>query len=220
MKKADRSKWKDLDYLTTWILGTLAVSDLASAIVLICAGDYAKGFWILAESLCAGPAAWLSYRIWDSRFVERFMEKYTVARLPCGANIELGEIVSVRDRSVSRHDIELKTPVECFTVHACRHVVDEGVSACPRLNALLRFAMAERKPPKEAVANKADAGYEDWIDPVVEHINSECHCVPLLHECFCDYPKFHMVSSPVPDRVEHGKKEARNPKAEGDPVKC
>ena len=213
-----RSKWKDWDYLNIWIFGTVAVADFIPAIKFICDGEYAKGFCILAVSLYAGIAAWLSYRIWDRRFVERFMEKYTVARLPCGANIELGEIVSVRDRSVSRHDIELKTPVECFTVHACRHVVDEGVSACPRLNALLRFAMAERKPLKEAVANKADAGYEDWIDPVVEHIDSECQCVPLLRECFCDYPKSHMVSSPVPYRVEHGKKEARNSQAEGDPV--
>lgn len=215
-----RSKWKDWDYLNIWIFGGVAVGDFIPGIMCIVEGEYTKAFWIIAVCLYAGMAAWLSYRIWDRRFVERFMEKYTVARLPCGANIELGEIVSVRDRSVSRHGIELKTPVECFTVHACRHVVDEGVSACPRLNALLRFAMAERKPLKEAVANKADAGYEDWIDPVVEHMDSECHCVPLLHECFCDYPKSHMVSSPARDGVGDAEAEARNSKDEGDPVKC
>lgn len=66
-----KNKWKDWDYLNIWIYSTVAVVNCIQGIAFICAGAYAMGSWILAVSLYAEVAAWLSYRLWVLRFVER-----------------------------------------------------------------------------------------------------------------------------------------------------
>ena len=213
-----RSKWKDWDYLNIWIFGTVAVFDLVPAIAFICAGEYAMGSWILAVSLYAGIAAWLSYRIWDDRFVERFMEKYTVARLPCGASIELVEVGTLYDPSVPGRYKKAESPATVLKVVGCRDVAYHGRHGCPRLRALSDFFVAERNASPVA---GSDAGGVDehGIPPVIYGFNGgERHCLPLNGIDFCFYPDAYTVPSPVPDSVEHGKKEAADAKDEASPV--
>ena len=215
-----RSKWKDLDYLNIWIFGTVAVADFIPGIMCIVEGEYTKAFWIIAVCLYAGVAAWLSYRIWDRRFVERFMEKYTVARLPCGASIELVEVGTLYDPSVPGHYKKAESPATVLKVVGCRDVAYHGRNGCPRLRALSDFFVAERNA---SLAAGSDAGGvdENGIPPVIYGFNGgERHCLPLNGIDFCFYPDAYSLPSPAPDRVGDAEAEARNSKAEGDPVKC
>lgn len=213
-----RSKWKDWDYVNSWIFGTAAVSGFFPVIRCIVEGKYTEAVWIIAVCLCAGIASWLSYRIWDDRFVERFMEKYTVARLPCGASIELVKVGTLYDPSVPGHYKKAESPATVLKVVGCRDVAYHGRHGCPRLRALSDFFVAERNA-SPAAGSDAGGVDENGIPPVIYCFNAgEHHCLPLNRIDFCFYPDAYTVPTPVPDRVEHGKKEARNSQAEGDPV--
>ena len=161
----------------------------------------------------------------DTRPKEQFLcegWRGTLAILPCGAKIEIAEIDSFYDPSVPERRIKTEpySAPECITVYACWNVCKNGLDKCPRLYALLDFLrhegfVAEGKKPAPRKADGSDANTPDTI---VEYRKGEYDCLPFSAHHICGYPKSWAVRKPARDGVGDAEAEARNSKAEGDPV--